>query len=109
MGASEVSSCTGLSSPPFWSLPSSKREMYFVDTPQAFEAVVQSLRSAAIVGLDCEWKPIAGRRNGGVSRGSPKVAVLQIACRRRAQLEDGKREALYVVVRHNAVEDSCLR
>jgi hypothetical protein len=109
MGASEFSSCTELSPPPFWNLPSSNEGISFVDTPQAFEAVVQSLRSAAIVGLDCEWKPIARRRNGALSRGSPKVAVLQIACRRRAQLEDGKREALYVVVRYIAVETFCLR
>lgn len=103
MGGSDVSSSDEVRPPSFWSLPLPASDIFFVDTPAAFEVLALALRSAAIVGLDCEWKPVASKKGRAASRGSPKVAVLQIAIRKRGALKDGKRETLFVVVSFDAV------
>eukprot|EP00897_Mesotaenium_endlicherianum_P010567 jgi/Mesen1/9539/ME000064S08886 len=77
----------------FWALALSPGSLHFVDTADNFKQVEEAFRRAVVVGLDAEWKPVissSSRRKGGGGGGgggghasspSPRVSILQVACR----------------------------
>eukprot|EP00850_Spirogloea_muscicola_P017138 SM000144S00686 [mRNA] locus=s144:365843:369881:+ [translate_table: standard] len=60
-----------------WELPLPPERVHFVDSAVAFQEVAApALASAAVLGLDAEWRPTTALQ-GSASR----VSILQIACR----------------------------
>ncbi|BFI14520.1 uncharacterized protein MPTK1_5g03730 [Marchantia polymorpha subsp. ruderalis] len=64
----------------FWKVPLPPRHIHFVSSADSEELhlLFWALRNATVVAMDAEWKPVY---NKSANAGSPRVSILQIACR----------------------------
>ncbi|KAG6557636.1 hypothetical protein Mapa_000917 [Marchantia paleacea] len=64
----------------FWKVPLPPTYIHFVSSAESEELLLLfwALRNATVVAMDAEWKPVY---NKSANAGSPRVSILQIACR----------------------------
>jgi len=82
----------------FWTSPVPKENVLLVNSSEKFAGVGETLRGAALVGLDAEWRPSHLAKE---LHTPPRISILQVACRMREQLPEAPRGATWRELRED--------